>query len=173
VAVLDHALGQQQVAGLEHLELRQHVDVADRDGHLLEIAGRVDEDVLPHVHAAHVEAADFRLELDDVLHALGRRLHGGAGLGLERIVCPGSKTRARAGGEVDQDVAAAAPDPLDHLAVVGRVHARPRGLGIAHVDVHDRRAGLGGIERGLRDLCRGHRHRGIAARRVRRPGHRA
>ena len=46
-------------------------------------------------------------------------------------------------------------------------------FGIAHVDVNDGRAGLGGVDRRLRDLFRGHRHRGVAARGVRRPGDRA
>ena len=38
VAGLDHALGEQQMAGLEHFELGQHAGVADRDRHGFEIA---------------------------------------------------------------------------------------------------------------------------------------
>ncbi len=83
------------------------------------------------------------------------------------------KPRARAGGEVDEHVGAARPDALDHLAIERVVHARLGGLRIAHVDVHDGRAGLGGIDRGAGDLFRRHRHRRVAAGRVGRAGHRA
>ena len=74
VAVLDQALGEQEMAGLEHFQLRQHAGIADRDRHGLEMRGRVDEDVRAHVQAAHVEAADVGLELDDVADAFGRWL---------------------------------------------------------------------------------------------------
>ena len=63
------------------------------------------------------------LELDHVLHALGRRLQGGAGAGLHRIVGAGHEARARAGGEVDEHVGAARADAVDHLAVERAVHA--------------------------------------------------
>src|SRR5215467_4051492 len=49
----------------------------------------------------------------------------------------------RPGGEVDEDVAAACPDPVHDLCIEGNIPARPRGLGIAHVDVNDGRARLG------------------------------
>jgi len=57
---LDHALGEQEVAGLEHFELGQHARVANRDRHDLEMLRRIDEYARAHVEAAHVEAADFR-----------------------------------------------------------------------------------------------------------------
>jgi hypothetical protein len=76
------------------------------------------------------------------------------------------ETRARPGGEIDQHISAAASDPLDDFAVERAVHARLGGFRIAHMDVHDGRAGFGGIDRRLGDLLRRHRHGCIASRRV-------
>src|SRR5712691_5004186 len=173
MAVLDHALGEQEMTGLEHLQFRQHAGVADRDRHGLEVRRRVDEDVRAHVHAAHVEAADVRFELDDVAHAFGWRLDGGARSRLLRVLVARHEARAGAGGEVDQHIAAASPDAVDHVPVEGRVHAGPGGLRVAHVDMDDGRAGVGSVDRRLRDLRGRHRNRGVAAGGVRRPGDRA
>jgi len=161
------------MAGLEHFQLWQHAGIADRDRHGFEMRGRIDEDMRAHIHAAHIEAADVGLERDDMADAFGRWLDGRARPGFLRVVLTRHEARARPSGEVDEDVAAASPDPVHDLFVEGRIHAGPRGLGIAHVDVNDCRARLGRIDGGLRDLLGGHRHRRVAAGGVRRAGHRA
>jgi len=70
------------VTGLEHLQLGQHPGIADRGRHRFEVLRRVDENVRPHVHAAHVEAANIGLELDHVPHPFRWRLHRGPSPGL-------------------------------------------------------------------------------------------
>ena len=45
-------------------------------------------------------------------------------------------------------------DPLDHLAVEGRVARAAAGQRVADVDVHDRRARLRGLDRRVGDLRR-------------------
>ncbi len=173
MTVLDHAFGEEQVPGLEDLELGQHTRVADRDRHRLEMGRRVDEDVRPHVHAAHVETADVGLELDHMAHPLGRGLDGGSRPRLLRVLIARHEARPWAGGEVDQHVAAALADPVHHLAIERAVHARAGGLRIAHMNVDDGCAGLGGVDGGLGDLCRRHGDRRVAGRRVRRARDRA
>ena len=66
---------------------------------------------------------------------------------------PGTELRAGAGRQIDDDVAAAVADALDDLAIKFELHAGAAGLRIAHMDVRDRRAGLGGIDRLLRDVA--------------------
>ena len=161
------------MAGLEHFEFGRDAGLADFHRHGFEMGRRVDEYLAAHVHAAHVEAADFRLELDHVAHARGRQRQRAAGRGFQRLVGAGDKARAGAGGEIDQRVGAACADALHHLAVERSVHARLRRLRVAHVDVDDGRARLGGVDRGGGDLGRRHRDGRIAARRIRRAGHRA
>jgi len=161
------------MAGLEHFQFGHHVGIADRDGHGFQMRRRIDEDGRTHVHAAHIEAADFGLERDNMLHALGRRSHRRARAGLLRVIGGRHEARSRPGGEIDDDVAAAAFDPVDDFSIERDVHAGPRRLGIAHVDVNDRRARLGGIDRGLGDLLGSHGHSRVPAWRVRRARHRA
>src|SRR5262249_53241004 len=126
-----------------------------------------------HIHAAHIEAADVGLERDDVADAFGRWFDGRARPGFLRVVLVRHEARPRPGGEVDEDVAAACPDPVHDLFVEGRIHAGPRGLGIAYVDVNDGGARLGRIKGGLRDLRGRPGHGGVAAGRICRAGHRA
>jgi hypothetical protein len=161
VAGLDHALGEQQMAGLEHFG-RDHAGVADRDRHGFQIARRVHEDVAAHVHAAHVEAADVRLELDDVLDALAGSFMLVAGQPSRRIVGAGREAR-RGCSQVDEHVAPAGADALDHLAIQRLVHAGPGSLGIAHMDVHDGGPGLGGVDCRLGNLLRRHRNGRVPA----------
>jgi tRNA splicing ligase len=56
--------GEEQMAGLEYFQLGHDAGIADRNCHLLKMRRRVHEDLVAHVHAAHVEATDFRSELD-------------------------------------------------------------------------------------------------------------
>ena len=138
---LDHALGEQQVAGLEHLELRHHAGVADGGRHRLEDRRRIHEHVRPHVHAAHVEGADFGLEIEHVLHALGAACaascRGRASSGRRRS---GEK---RPPGPVVRLIRTSVPldaDALDHLAIKRAVHARlRRSSGRAHGCARSRR----------------------------------
>jgi hypothetical protein len=170
-AVLDEALGEQQMAGLEHFQLGRHAGGRDRGRHRLQVLWRVDEDAVAHVEAAHVETANVGLELDHVAHPVFRRPEHAVGAGFCRIVVVVRKPRAGPGGEVDQHVGAPCPDALDHLAIKRIVHARLGGLRIAHVDVHDGSTCLGGIDRRTGDLLRRHRHGRVAAGRVGRAGH--
>ena len=173
MAGLDEFLGQQQMPGLEHFQLREHTRIADRDCHGLQVVGRIDEHARAHVEAAHVEAADFRAQFHHVAHALlwPPQCRGRAGLG--RVIGIVHEARARTGGEVDQHVGAARTDAFHHLAVVRAVHAGLGGLGIAHMDVDDRGASLGGVDARSRDLRRGDGYGGVLAGRVGRARHRA
>ena len=119
--------------------------------------GQYTDDVVRH-HMAHAVFGGFE-------HAVGARLRG--------VVVIVREARARPGGEVDEHIITARPDALHHLVVKGKIHARLGGLRIAHVDVHDGRTRLGGIDRRPGDLFRRHRHRRVAAGRVGRAGHRA
>jgi hypothetical protein len=98
------------------------------------------------------------LHLHDVLDALGRSLEHGVGAGLRRVLLVMEEARARAGGQVDEHVGVLLADALDRLPVERLVHAGLGGLGIAHVDVHDRGARLGRIEAGVGDLLGRHRN---------------
>ena len=104
VAVLQEALGQQQVAGLEHFELRHHAGVLDGERHGLQVRRRVDEHAVAHVERAHVERADVGLDLDHVLNALGRPAELGIRARLRRVFGVVVEPRAGAGGQVDQHV---------------------------------------------------------------------
>src|SRR5580693_6429048 len=84
-AVLDEALGEQQMPRLEHFELGHHAGILDRLGHRLQVLWRVDEDAVAHVEAAHVEATNVRLELDHVAHAVFRRSEHAVGAGFCRV----------------------------------------------------------------------------------------
>src|SRR5437763_11782231 len=145
VAVLNHSLGQEEMTGFEHFQLRQHIRIADRNCHGLKVSGRVDENVRAHIHAAHIEAADIGLERDDVLNALGRRLHGRAGAWFQWVIIPRQEPRPWPGGKIDQNVAAAFSDALDNLFVEGSVHTRPSGLRVAHMAMNNGRARFRGI----------------------------
>jgi hypothetical protein len=137
------------------------------------MARRIGEDHLAHVHAAHVEAADIRPQRQDVADTVSRPAEGRAGAGLARIVGPGLEAPAGAGGEVDDDLDPAVADVLDHLAIMGQLHAGLPGLGVAHVDMDHGGAGLGGVDGRAGDGLRRHRDGRVLARRIRTSRHRA
>jgi hypothetical protein len=114
----------------------------------------------------------FRPDLHHVLHALGRPAQDGIRAGLRWVLVVVKEACAGAGGEIDQHVGILGADAVDRFLVERLVHAGLGGLGIAHVDMHDRGPGLGGVEAGVGDLLGRHRHRRVLARRIRRPGHR-
>ena len=80
----------------------------------------------------------------------------------------GREAPAGAGGQVDDDVGAARADAVDHLGVERALHARQPGLRVAHMDMHDRGAGLGGIDRRGRRSAPASPARPGSSRRVRR-----
>ena len=62
---------------------------------------------------------------------------------------------AHAGGEVDDDVDVRVADPLDDLGVQLGGASADAGVGVADVDVHDRRPGLGGVDAPMPRSARG------------------
>jgi hypothetical protein len=103
----------------------------------------------------------------DAAHRLHQRRAGG---GDFRVVLAGDETLARPGRQVDDHVDAAVADALDHLAVMRQLHARPSVI-VAHVDVGDGRAGLGGLDAGRRDLLRRAWQAGVLLERCMVAGH--
>jgi len=78
LAGLDHALGEQQVPGLEHLEFGQQQSASRIEIAMASRVGRrIDEDVAAHVHAAHVKAADIGGSAKDVFDTPRRRFQVG------------------------------------------------------------------------------------------------
>ena len=113
---------------------RMSVAIASR------IGGVFTNTFAPHVHAAHVERADFRAQIEHVLHALARRAQRGAGAGLHRIGRRRARSARRAGGQVDDDVGAALADAVHHLGVERALHAgQRRSSGRAHGCARSRR----------------------------------
>jgi hypothetical protein len=92
------------------------------------------------------------LQRHDMLDAPLRPDQRRAGTGDLGIVVARHESPARAGREVDDQVGRTRPDALDHLAVMLERHRRRPGVGVAHVDMRDRGACLGGIDRRGRDL---------------------
>jgi len=90
-----------------------------------------------------------------------------------RVLLARHEHRAGAGGEVDDHIAPAVADALDHLAIKFEFHAGASGRRIAHMDMDDRGASLGGVDRLLRNLHRGDRDRRIVATDRRAAGDRA
>ncbi len=112
----------------------------------------------------------FGLQLDDMLHALGGRPHRRGRVGHHRVVAAGHEPRAGTGGQVDHDVGAAVANPLHDFPIMGKFHRRTGGLRVAHMDMDDGGAGLGGGNAGFGDFFRRHRHGGVLAGRVGRAG---
>ena len=162
-AFLDHLLGKPQVAGVEDLELRLDLEVAQDRGALAQVIGGRDVGAVAvaEVEAAAIERRDigpvlaFLAQVDHVAHAIFLRDEVGAGRrSVGHAMVADVDVATHAAGQVDEDVHLALADALDHLAVVPGLHAEDAGLGIAHVDVHHRRAGLRGLDCGLGDILR-------------------
>jgi len=77
----------------------------------------------------------------------------GAGAGDPGIVLARHEAAARPGRQVDNEVGILVANALDDLAVMRELDARSP-VRMADVDVRDRRADLGGLQRGIGDLLR-------------------
>ncbi len=149
------------MAGVEGLDLGPDAQLGHHRAHGAQHAGRVGHHIvgLGEVHRAAVERADFGQALRDMLDALGGARHVGA-LGLQRQRPLGRAEHhvaAHAGGEVEHHVDLCVADALGHLAIERHVAARLAGLGIAHMAMHDRRAGPGRLDRRIRRSALGER----------------
>src|SRR5690242_11464646 len=167
-AVGDHLLHHHQVARVEDLELGPHAELLDPLRHRPQHPGRVHHDVVAaggEVHRAAVERADLGTQLGDVAQALLGPGHVGAGgVRRERLVLPAEdEIAAHPRGQVEHDVDVGGPHSLDHLPVELRIAGALARLGIADVDVCDRRARPGRLDGGVRDLFGRNRHQRAAA----------
>ena len=144
------------MAGVEHLELRSHAELSDASRHRAQDPRRVHEHVVAargEVQRATVKCADLRQQILDVCEPLGCAGEVGAS-GVERegrFLAAEHQVAAHPGRQVDHDVGVRGPDPLHHVAVELRVAGAHTRLRIPHVDVNDRRSGLGRLDRGGRD----------------------
>ena len=80
--------------------------------------------------------------------------------GDARVVFARHEAAARAGGEIDDQIGIFVADALDHLAIMRQLHARPP-VRMADMDMRDRGADLGRFQRGIGDLLRRARQRGV------------
>ena len=162
-AVADQLVHEHEMAGVEHLELRPHAELADPRRHRAQHPGRVHHHVVAargEVHRPAVERADLGQQLLDVREPLGRADHVGARLvgRQRRLVAAEHEVAAHAGGEVQDDVDVGRADPLDDRAVERRVAGAAAGLRVADVDVRDRRARARRLDRRVGDLLGRDRH---------------
>ena len=106
---------------------------------VLEVLEPVEHPEQAEIHRAHVQRGDLGLVDRRWLHALGN-----------------CHRRRAAGGQVDDTIGSL----LDHFEKgrerLGRL-VGPAGLGIARMEMHDRRACLSGAHRRVGDLLRRHR----------------
>ena len=162
-----------ELAGVEDLELRAHPELLHAPRHRPQHPRRVDHHVLAaggEVHRAAVERADLGEELLDVGEALAGAGHVG-GLRVQfqrRLGTPEHEVAAHARGQVEHDVDVGRADPLDGGAVERRVAGAAPARGVANVEVGDRGARPRGLDRGVRDLLGRHRDVRAARRRCRR-----
>ena len=171
-----HLQGEAQVSGVEDLQFRLDAEFANPQRAPAEHVGRgnVDEAAFPEVVRAAVQRADLGQQFLDV----GQALHGthevrvlaelGGGLvGADHQVAAHSR------GEVDDDVGVAVADPRHHFPIERNVATSFAGGRVAHMAVHDRRPGLGGVEGRSGDLGRRNGYVRVFADRVAGPGYRA
>ena len=161
--------------GVEGLDLRLDAQRRHHAAHRAQHAGRVGHDVvgLGEVHRAAIERADLGQALAHMLHAVGGAAHVGALLveRQRRFRRTEHHVAAHAGGEVQHHVDIGVADALGHFAVEMDVAARLAGLGVAHMAMDDRGAGLGGVDRRFGDLLGRARHVRAAILRAAGTGH--
>ena len=136
--VVDGVVEHRQV---EHLDLGLHAVLVHLAGELEDQIGRV--------------LVDARRE---VARPGGERRH--VGPQVQHAAALGADARAAAGGELHDDVGAVAPDPLEEIRELVRVGGGGL-IVVAHVHVHQRRAGLVAGVRGLDLLAHGDRDGGV------------
>ena len=170
-ALADERFREPYVPQLEALDLRLHADRLDAPGHLAQDPLGCEKRPLAEVERAAIEGADLGQKLLDMRDAFGGARHVGARPARPGICGIEKEVAAHAGGEIDDDVDARRADETDRLAVKRRIARRLAGLGIAHMQVHDRRARAAGLERRFANLARRHRDRGVLAGRVAGAGH--
>ena len=159
---------------VETLQLRLDAQFLSPPRHPGQIPGPVDHHAVPpEVHRAAVDGADLRQQLHDVAEALLRADEVRAGAILVGILVRAMEHAAHAGGEVEDDVRLVVADNLHDPAEQVRLAGADARLRIAHVDVDDGRASLGGGDGVGGDLLGGHRDVRAAAHRVPSAGQRA
>jgi hypothetical protein len=161
------------VAGVEGLDLGPHAELGHHPAHGAQHARRVGHHVvgLGEVHGAAVERADLGQAGGDMGDPVGRADHVGAGAGRQGgLGAAQHQVAAHAGGQVQHHVDLRRADALGDLAVECHVAGGLAGLGVAHVAVHDRRAGLGRVDGACGDLAGRARHVGRAVLRAARAG---
>ena len=155
-AVADELLDHHEVPRVEDLELRAHAERLHAARHRAQHRRRVRHDVVAtrgEVHRAAVERAELGQRLAHVHEPLARSGQVGA-RGIERqrrLVSAEHQVAAHAGREVEHHVHVGRAHALHDLAVQARVARAAPGLGIAHVDMRDRGAGLGRLDRRIGD----------------------
>ena len=121
-----------------------------RLAHGLQHARRVDHDVigLGEIHRAAVERADLGPAQAHMLDPLGGADHVGAGLGKRqrRVGRAEHQVAAHPRRQVQHHVHIRGTDALGHLAVEGHIARRRAALGVAHMAMDHRRAGLRGVD---------------------------
>ena len=164
------------MAGVEHLELRPHAELADPRRHRAQHRGRVDHHVVAaggEVHRSAVERADLRAQLLDVREPLGRAGHVRSCLVRRqgRVLATEDEVAAHPRGQVEDDVDVRSADLLDDRAVEGGIARSASGVGVADVDVRNCRPRARRLDRGVRDPLGRHRDVLAAPGRIPRSGH--
>ena len=144
--LLDQPMREHDVAGFEDFQFRFDPEFLDAFRHDTQVRRRVDEDGFTEIESTDIESADIGPQFLDVMQPLERLYQRGARAADRGVFLAGRKTRAFAGGQVDQHVTAGIANPFDDLAKQRRIAGSHSGLGIAHVDVHDRGARLRRID---------------------------
>ena len=138
------------MAELETFDLRLDACVADARRHFAQDVRRRQEGAIAEIERAAVERANFGPQFLDMGDALGGARHVGsrpAAIGMRGVE---EEIPAHARGKIDDDVDARLPDVADGFAVERRVARGLAGVGIAHVQMDDRRAGARRFQRRIR-----------------------
>jgi hypothetical protein len=164
--LFDHLGRKPEMAGIEDFHLRLHAKFLHALRHRAQDARRLQHYrvLVAEIHAAAIERADFGLQRLDMCEPRLRIDQVAAGGRLAFLV--GDKIAAHAGGKIDDHVDAAAANALDDVAVETDVARTFTGFRIAHMAVHNRRAGFGGFDGRIGDLFRRDRNGRVPADRI-------
>ena len=142
------------IAGIEQLQLRHDAHGPHAHRHLADVGGRVDHDLPARVHGVQIERTDFGAQQFDMFDPLLRRHQGRPRTSHLRIFLRGNEPSAWPRGQIDDQLWIARADATHHIAIKINSHRGTAGFGIAHMDVGDRSARLGGLECAVGDLLR-------------------